>query len=238
MNDVSGRTDSILVVDDESEIVTLVAFQLENAGYVVHGAYSGREAIDISLREPVSLVILDLMLPDISGLDVLATLRSRPETENVAVLLLTALREDSDRVRGLAMGADDYLTKPFNPEELVLRVGAILRRGRSGRTPPTLQTIGDITIDHREHDVSIGDDLIDLTQTEYRLLSLFADNMGMTIDRQHLLQTIWGADPDMHTRTVDVHVQRLRAKLGPAGAMIKTVRGSGYQMNLETGDPQ
>src|SRR6476661_2538882 len=102
MNDVSGRTDSILVVDDESDIVTLVAFQLEHAGYVVHGAYSGREAIDIALRESVSLVILDLMLPDISGLDVLATLRSQPETQDVAVLLLSALREDSDRVRGLA----------------------------------------------------------------------------------------------------------------------------------------
>jgi two-component system phosphate regulon response regulator PhoB len=171
------------------------------------------------------------MLPGASGYEVLEKLRTAPATRDIAVLMLTARREEPDRIKGLALGADDYLTKPFSPQELVLRVGAILRRVSAGGSGPSdVLTIGPITIDRSEHRVSVDDRLIELTPTEYKLLLTLAERRGRVQGRAHLLETVWEAAPDIQTRTVDMHVQRLRTKLGGAGDLVETVRGFGYRL--------
>jgi two-component system phosphate regulon response regulator PhoB len=227
---VSGER--ILVVDDEPDIVALVAFHLVKAGYRVSTAGSGPDALNQARQDLPSLIILDLMLPGMSGFEVLEALRSDDATRGVAVLMLTARREEPDRIRGLSLGADDYLTKPFSPQELVLRVGAILRRVQQAQ-PATSETLraGPIVIDRAAHRVTIdGTGEVELTPTEYRLLLTLAERRGRVQARGLLLETVWEAAPDIQTRTVDMHVQRLRTKLGPAGEMIETVRGFGYRL--------
>jgi two-component system phosphate regulon response regulator PhoB len=234
----SGDDDSgtikerILVVDDEPDIVALVAYHLARAGYGVSTASTGPEALAKATAELPSLIVLDLMLPGMSGFDVLARLRAEPATAHIAVLTLTARRDEPDRVRGLTLGADDYLTKPFSPQELTLRVGAILRRLRSP-TPSATDTlkVGNVRIDRAAHQVKLDGEVVDLTPTEYKLLVTLAERKGRVLARTLLLETVWEAAPDIQTRTVDMHVQRLRAKLGPAGDMIETVRGFGYRIN-------
>jgi two-component system phosphate regulon response regulator PhoB len=222
----------ILVVDDEADIVALVAFHLVKAGYRVSTAGSGPDAIRLAHQDVPALIVLDLMLPGMSGFEVLETLRADEVTRHVAVLMLTARREEPDRIRGLSLGADDYLTKPFSPQELVLRVGAILRRIQQAQ-PASTDTLraGPIAIDRGAHRVSIdGAGEVDLTPTEYRLLLTLAERRGRVQARGLLLETVWEAAPDIQTRTVDMHVQRLRSKLGAAGEMIETVRGFGYRL--------
>jgi len=224
--------DRILVVDDEPDIVALVAYHLSKAGYRVTTASDGSDALVQANRDRPSLVVLDLMLPGMSGLAVLRTLRENENTRDVAVLLLTARREEADRIEGLSLGADDYLTKPFSPQELVLRVKAILRRsGSSSRPARDLITIGPLQVDREGLHATVDGAEIDLTATEFRLLLLLMDRTGRVQGRSHLLETIWEAAPDIQTRTVDMHVLRLRTKLGRAGAMIETVRGFGYRFN-------
>lgn len=235
---ISGNGDSgvvterILVVDDEPDIVALVAYHLARAGYGVSTASTGPEALAKASAELPALIVLDLMLPGMSGFDVIERLRSEPATASIAVLMLTARRDEPDRVRGLELGADDYLTKPFSPQELTLRVGAILRRLRA---PATLQSdvikIGAVRIDRAAHEVTVEGELIELTPTEYKLLLTLAERRGRVLARTLLLETVWEAAPDIQTRTVDMHVQRLRAKLGASGDMIETVRGFGYRIN-------
>lgn len=222
----------ILVVDDEPDIVALVAFHLVKAGYRVSTASSGPDALAQARQDTPALVVLDLMLPGVSGFDVLEDLRAHDATRQVAVLMLTARREEADRIRGLTIGADDYLTKPFSPQELVLRVGAILRRVQQGQVPSTdVLHVGPIHIDRGAHRVTV--DLlgeVELTPTEYRLLLTLAERRGRVQARGLLLETVWEAAPDIQTRTVDMHVQRLRTKLGSAGDLIETVRGFGYRL--------
>ncbi|MEO8575435.1 MAG: response regulator transcription factor [Gemmatimonadales bacterium] len=225
----------ILVVDDEPEIVRLIAFHLELAGYEVISALGGLQGLQLATGAFVSLIVLDLMLPELSGLEILAKLRADPQTHDVPVILLTALREDTDRIRGLAIGADDYLTKPFNPDELVLRVSAILRRSGASRPKGDETVIGDVAIDRSQPRIRICGNEVNLTVTEHRLLLMLADNPGEAQPRQHLLHTVWGSEPDCHTRTLDVHIQRLRVKLGGAAGMIETVRGYGYRMRSLSG---
>jgi two-component system, OmpR family, phosphate regulon response regulator PhoB len=221
----------VLVVDDEADIVALVAYHLVKAGYRVSTASSGPDALVAARQERPALIVLDLMLPGASGYEVLEQLRAQPATRDMAVLMLTARREEQDRIRGLSLGADDYLTKPFSPQELVLRVGAILRRlSAGGAGPADILTIGSITIDREEHRVSADGRPIDLTPTEYKLLLILAERRGRVQSRAHLLETVWEAAPDIQTRTVDMHVQRLRTKLGEAGDLIETVRGFGYRL--------
>ena len=228
--DSSQPTDRILIVDDEPEIVALVAYHLTMAGYRTLSAVNGAEAVQTARQNGISLLILDLLLPDMSGFDVLERIRAHPNPQNAPCLMLSALREDTDRIRGLSVGADDYLTKPFNPDELVLRVGAILRRARGPRMLDDVETIGDVSIDRGGRRVMIKGEDVGLTPTEYRLLLLLASNPGLAQGREQLLRMVWGAEPDMQTRTVDVHIQRLRTKLGDAGDMIETVRGYGYRL--------
>lgn len=222
----------ILVVDDEADILALVTYHLAKSGYRVSTATTGPDALRAAREERPALIVLDLMLPGMSGFDVLEQLRSDPATSGIAVLMLTARREEPDRIRGLSIGADDYLTKPFSPQELVLRVGAILRRTAAGAVaaPGDDLIVGPIRIDRAAHRVAIEGHDVELTPTEYKLLLTLAERRGRVQARAHLLETVWEAAPDIQTRTVDMHVQRLRAKLGPAGELIETVRGFGYRL--------
>ncbi len=231
MNPAPPTADRILVVDDEPEIVALVAYHLAKAGYRVTTASSGQDALDMALRERPALIVLDLMLPGMSGFDVLEHVRGDDATRDVAVLMLTARREEPDRIRGLSLGADDYLTKPFSPAELVLRVGAILRRAGAAPTSTTDRlAIGVLNIDRSAMSVAVDGHAVELTPTEFKLLLTLAERRGRVQGRAHLLETVWDAAPDIQTRTVDMHVQRLRTKLGVAGDMIETVRGFGYRL--------
>lgn len=221
----------ILVVDDEPEIVALVAYHLGKAGYRLATASTGQDALDAARRDRFSLIVLDLMLPGMSGFDVLEALRSDDATRDVAVLMLTARREEPDRIRGLSLGADDYLTKPFSPAELVLRVAAILRRSGAAPTASTdVLSIGPMKIDRAAMTVGVDGHAVELTPTEFKLLLTLAERRGRVQGRGHLLETVWEAAPDIQTRTVDMHVQRLRTKLGAAGDLIETVRGFGYRL--------
>ncbi|MFN2397534.1 MAG: response regulator [Gemmatimonadaceae bacterium] len=223
----------VLVVDDEPDIVALVAYHLAKAGYRVSTASSGPEALRSAAEERPALIVLDLMLPGMSGFDVVEQLRAAEGTSGVAVLMLTARKEEQDRIRGLALGADDYLTKPFSPQELVLRVGAILRRTTAGGSSQTdIISIGPIEIDRAAHRVSVEGSEIELTPTEYKLLLTLAERRGRVQARSLLLESVWEAAPDIQTRTVDMHVQRLRNKLGSAGDLIETVRGFGYRLGV------
>jgi len=231
MNLPPALTDRVLVVDDEPEIVALVAYHLAKAGYRVATAAAGHDAIDIARRERPALIVLDLMLPGMSGFEVLEVLRADDITRDVAVLMLTARREEVDRIRGLSLGADDYLTKPFSPQELVLRVAAILRRvSQPQTTSGDVLVVGPLRIDRSALTVQVDEQAIELTATEYKLLLTLAERRGRVQGRGHLLETVWEAAPDIQTRTVDMHVQRLRSKLGAAGDLIETVRGFGYRL--------
>jgi two-component system phosphate regulon response regulator PhoB len=226
----ANATHRILVVDDEPDITALVAYHLAKAGYRVSTAATGPDALKAAREERPDIVILDLMLPGVSGYDVLAELRRRDETREVGVILLTARREEADRIRGLSLGADDYLTKPFSPQELSLRVQAVLRRlGSPAVSAGSTLAAGPISIDRSAHRVTIGGQELTLTATEYKLLLTLIERRGRVQTRPQLLETVWEAQPDIQTRTVDMHVQRLRTKLGEAGKLIETVRGFGYR---------
>ena len=220
----------ILVVDDEPDITALVAYHLAKAGYRVSTAANGPDALKAAREEKPDIVILDVMLPGVSGYDVLAELRRREETREVGVILLTAKREEPDRIRGLSLGADDYLTKPFSPAELALRVNGLLRRlAAPAVSSGSTLAAGPISIERSGHRVVVDGKEIELTATEYKLLLTLVERRGRVQTRPQLLETVWEAQPDIQTRTVDMHVQRLRTKLGPAGELIETVRGFGYR---------
>ena len=207
-----------------------MAYHLARAGYRVSTASTGQEAIKAAREERPDVVVLDLMLPGVSGYEVLRELRRHPDTGDVGVILLTARREEADRIKGLSLGADDYLTKPFSPQELTLRVSAVLRRLASPAVAAgSLLVEGRLWIDRGAHRVTLGGEEVPLTATEYKLLLTLVERRGRVQTRPQLLETVWDAQPDIQTRTVDMHVQRLRAKLGDVGELIETVRGFGYR---------
>ena len=220
----------ILVVDDEPDITALVAYHLARAGYRVSTAGNGQDALKAAREERPDVVVLDLMLPGVSGYEVLRELRQREETREVGVILLTARREEIDRIKGLSLGADDYLTKPFSPQELTLRIAAILRRLSAPAVAGGSSLVeGPLTIDKAAHRITLhGKDVV-LTATEFKLLLTLVERRGRVQTRPQLLETVWEAQPDIQTRTVDMHVQRLRSKLGEVGELIETVRGFGYR---------
>lgn len=223
-------THRVLVVDDEADITALVAYHLARAGYRVSTAASGPEALRAAREERPDIVILDLMLPGVSGYEVLQGLRAQEETRNVGVILLTARREEPDRVKGFSLGADDYLTKPFSPQELTLRVAALLRRLAAPAVAAGSSILaGGLEIDRSAHRVTVDDVEIQLTATEYKLLDTLVERRGRVQSRERLLQDVWMHQPDMQTRTVDMHIQRLRSKLKGHGDMIETIRGFGYR---------
>ncbi|MBI4519917.1 MAG: response regulator transcription factor [Gemmatimonadetes bacterium] len=225
----------VLVVEDEPDIAALVAYQLAREAMRVETVTDGRAALAAADRESPDLIVLDLMLPGLSGYDVLAELRRRPETRGIPVIVLTAKREEEDRVRGLELGADDYVTKPFSPRELLLRVRAVLRRVRQPAVEAGARILraGSLIVDVDAHAVTANGESVDLTPTEYRLLVMLLERRGRAQSRKQLLAGAWDMDSEvadrLKTRTVDMHVRRLRAKLGPEGDAIETVRGFGYR---------
>jgi two-component system phosphate regulon response regulator PhoB len=229
--------DRILVVDDEPDITALVAYHLAKRGYRVSTASNGVDALEIAARERPDLLVLDLMLPGRSGFEVLEELQRRSETQGAGVILLTACSEKEERLRGLAMGADDYVTKPFSPEELVLRVAAVLRRLRApSLDAKTSLSAGPLTIDREAHRVLLDGQEVPLTTTEFELLQVLVERRGRVQSRARLLQDVWHAASDIQTRTVDMHMQRLRAKVGRAADLLETVRGVGYRFRAENGN--
>ena len=227
----------ILVVEDEAEIAALIAYQLTREGYRVETALSGTVALDAIHRDVPDLIVLDRMLPGLSGDEVLRSLKSDPATQGVPILFVTAKREQRDRIDGLELGADDYLTKPFSPRELVLRVDAILRRAHGELKPVAgggrILSAGPLRVDTGAHIVTLDGREVPLTPTEFRLLRTLMERRGRTQSRRQLLSEAWNVDSStagrLHTRTVDMHVRRLRGKLGSAGDWIETVRGFGYR---------
>lgn len=229
-----GDARRILVVEDEADIAALVAYQLTRAGFQVQTVSSGNEALESIERQVPHLVVLDIMLSGLSGLEVLEKLRADAATREVPVLLLTALREASDRIRGLELGADDYLTKPFSPKELVLRVEAVLRRSTGSAAARGLLLRADgLRLDPAAARAWWQDEELQLTPTEFRLLRTLLERRGRTLSRNQLLESVWEVDARvagrLQTRTVDMHMRRLRAKLGEAGDWVRTVRGFGYR---------
>ncbi|MET0272158.1 MAG: phosphate regulon transcriptional regulator PhoB [Phenylobacterium sp.] len=228
---MSGR---ILIVEDDDALATLLHYNLEKEGYDVALAPDGDEALTLMKEALPDLVVLDWMLPKVSGIEVCRRLRARPETRNLPVIMLTARGEESDRIRGLDTGADDYVVKPFAMSELSARVRAVLRRLRPGLAEDRVR-IGDIIIDRVAHRVKRNGKEIHLGPTEYRLLDHFMQHPGRVFSREQLLDAVWGSDVYVEARTVDVHVGRLRKalNLGEARDPIRTVRSAGYALDLD-----
>jgi DNA-binding response OmpR family regulator len=221
----------ILVVDDESNIIELVRLYLEREGYEVDEASNGTDAVSKQRAGNPDLILLDLMLPDIDGYEVCRRIRTQSDTP---ILMLTARKEDIDKIVGLELGADDYLTKPFNPRELVARVRAILRRYQAGLQPGDIAEMGKLRIDFPRQEVTVNSHPVKLRTKEFSLLSTFIRNPGIVLSREKLLEDVWGFDYYGESRTVDVHVNHLRDKLTGSGVHIETVRGTGYK--ITTGD--
>jgi two-component system phosphate regulon response regulator PhoB len=221
----------LLLVEDDRTLAELVAFHFERAGYAVTRTGDGEEALILVEEIRPDIILLDWMIEGISGIEVCRRLRRRPTTANVPIVMLTARGEEDDRVRGLETGADDYVTKPFSPKELVARVGAVLRRVRPALAAQSLE-YGGVEMDLVGHRVRRGGKPVPLGPTEYRLLRHFLENPGRVYSRQQLLETVWPHSEDIELRTVDVHVRRLRQALGEPD-VIRTVRSAGYALDLE-----
>ena len=224
----------ILVADDEVDVLNLVALNLKNAGYSVLKAEDGPAALEAARASLPALIVLDLMLPGIPGLEVCKTLKNEPATKLIPIIMLTAKAEEVDRIVGLELGADDYLTKPFSPRELVLRVKSVLRRAAAASDPGDHLALGDIKIDRSRYEVTVKGKPIEFTATEFKLLTMLIERRGRVQSRDTLLNDVWGYEAAIDTRTVDTHIRRLREKLGKAADCIETVRGFGYRV----ADPQ
>jgi len=221
----------ILIADDEPDVVDLVAANLRTAGYDVSKAHDGPSALTAVRGEMPNLLVLDLMLPGMSGLEVCRALKADPATSAIPIVMLTAKAEEVDRIVGLELGADDYITKPFSPRELVLRVKSVLRRSdKSEASGDGVLTVGGIALDRSRLQVSIDGKSVDFTATELKLLTLLMERRGRVQSREVLLNEVWGYESMIDTRTVDTHVRRLREKLGPTADCIETVRGFGYRI--------
>ena len=220
----------ILVVDDEPDALEVLGFKLREAGYTPIVAKDGTRALALARDERPDLIVLDVMLPEVDGLEVCKILRRDPSTSAIPIIMLTARAAEMDRVLGLELGADDYVTKPFSPRELVIRIRKQLARSRSGDEAGTHLRIGDIQIDVPRHAVQVGPKAITLTATEFRLLEILARRRGRVQSRDRLLQDVWGYENPIDSRTVDTHMRRLREKLGEAAQHLETVRGVGYRV--------
>jgi DNA-binding response OmpR family regulator len=221
----------ILVVDDEKDIVDLVRYHAEKAGFDCSTAGDGAAGLRLARQARPDLIVLDLMLPGLDGLEVCRQLRRDPATGRVPIIMLTARAEEVDRVVGLEVGADDYVVKPFSPRELVARIRAILRRAEARPPAAAVTRIGALTVDEPRHQVAVGDTSVDLTVKEFGLLAALVRAGGRVLSREHLLDTVWGYAnaSEIESRTVDVHIRRLREKLGAEAHRVVTVKGVGYR---------
>lgn len=220
----------IVIIEDERDLAELLAFNLEKEGWRTIIALDGRTGFERVSAELPDIVILDLMLPEMSGTEVCKRLRKQESTAAIPIIMVTAKGEEIDRVVGFEVGADDYLVKPFSSRELLLRIKAILRRSAPDVKVDKNLVLGEVTIDPSRHTVTVRKEEVVLTSTEYKLLFTLAERPGRVQSRERLLQDVWGYSSDADTRTVDTHITRLRGKLGEAGEMIITVRGFGYKM--------
>jgi phosphate regulon transcriptional regulator PhoB len=226
----------ILVVDDEADLVELVSYNLKKEGFSVDSALDGEAALVKIKKNRYDLVVLDLMLPGIQGMELCRILRSDPKTEALSIIMLTAKGEEVDKILGLELGADDYITKPFSPRELVARVKAVLRRSMEKLTPERMLKVGDLVIDTERYTVSVKGKPIKLSATEFKLLLFLAERKGKVFNREQLLDAIWSDEAFVEPRTVDVHIRRLRAQIEEDPAhpgYIKTLRGIGYFFDVK-----
>ncbi|MGB8273982.1 MAG: phosphate regulon transcriptional regulator PhoB [Alphaproteobacteria bacterium] len=223
---------TILIVEDEDAIVALLRYNLEREGFGVTAARDGEEALQVIADSRPTLAIIDWMIPYVSGLELCRQIRRRPDTRNLPIIILTARGEEADRIRGLESGADDYVTKPFSPSELIARVRAVLRRASPSFGQETLK-FGDIVMDLVAHRVQRGKENVHLGPTEFRLLRHFLENPGRVFSREQLLDAVWGRDVFVGPRTVDTHIRRLRQALAAGGCsdIIRTVRSAGYGLD-------
>jgi two-component system, OmpR family, phosphate regulon response regulator PhoB len=222
-------TEKILIVEDEVDVAELLAHHLRKEGFSVEIVGNGRVAFAAVKNELPALIVLDLMLPEISGLELCRMIKSNPETARVPILMLSARIEEIDRVLGFELGAEDYVVKPFSPRELVLRIRAILRRfSKDGQQE--LLRVGELVLNRARHEVRVADRVIDCTATEFKLLAILMEREGRVQERDRLLSDVWGYDSVIDTRTVDTHMRRLRDKLGPHSCYIETIRGFGYRL--------
>jgi two-component system phosphate regulon response regulator PhoB len=219
----------ILAVDDEPDALELITVNLNNAGFSVTTAEDGAEALRKARANPPDLILLDLMLPQIDGLEVCKLLRRDEATRDIPIIMLTAKATELDRVLGLELGADDYVTKPFSPRELVLRVKGMLRRRQNPDEPEERLSVGTLVVDVPRHAVTIQGKGIELTATEFKLITILVQRRGRVLSREQLLRDVWEYDAIIDSRTVDTHVRRLREKLGSAARHLETVRGVGYR---------
>ncbi len=225
--------EKILAIDDDPDILSLVRYNLEREGFSVLTAANGQEALQLAHSQLPQAIILDLMLPEVDGLEVFRQVKRDPNLSDVPLIVLTAKGEETDRVVGFELGADDYITKPFSPRELVLRLKAILKRSTSREEPAKRIAFGDLLIDLDRHRVWVGGQEVQLTLMEFGLLSILAGRRGRVQTRDRLLADVWNYDSDVDSRTVDTHIRRLRSKLGRWGEAIETVRGMGYRFREE-----
>ncbi|MEO7934549.1 MAG: response regulator [Chthoniobacterales bacterium] len=222
-------SEKIIVVDDEVDVADLIAFHLQKAKYTVLTVADGAAALPLIREEMPALVVLDLMLPGVSGLEICRVLKSDPKLARIPVIMLTAKAEEVDRIVGFELGADDYVVKPFSPREFVLRVNAVVRRNAPGSVPDRL-VAGEIAVDRTKHTVLVAGRPVDCTATEFKLISILIERRGRVQSRDRLLSDVWGYEAAIDTRTVDTHMRRLREKLGRYGAYLETVRGFGYRI--------
>ena len=225
---------TILIIEDENDLAELVAFNLEKEGYRPLIAPDGPSGLEAARHNSPDLILLDLMLPGMSGMEICKVLKSRDKTARIPIIMLTAKGEEIDRVVGFEVGADDYVVKPFSPRELLLRIKAVLRRAGSEESVSKIIKVGPISIDTDRHIVIVDGKEVILTTTEFKLLFNLAERLGRVQSRDRLLKDVWGINHMGDTRTVDTHITRLRTKLGEAGEMIKTIRGFGYKMEAES----
>ncbi len=221
----------ILIIEDEPDLAGLVEYNLQAAGFQTETAGTGASGLAKARAQRPDLVLLDLMLPDLPGTEVLRLLKGDAELRRAAVIIVSAKGQEDDRIQGLELGADDYVAKPFSVRELLLRVKAVLRRADAEEGPAVLLSSGDIELDGSRHQVRVKGQEVVLTALEFRLLRTLLERPDRVQTREVLLSDVWGIQAEIHTRTVDTHIKRLREKLGPAGDIIETVRGVGYKLS-------
>jgi len=226
----------ILIVEDDKNISKLVKFNLEKEGFDAFAVPNGEEALEHLKRFSTDLIVLDIMLPKINGFDVCRFIKQDPKLKDIPVIMVTAKGEEVDRIVGLELGADDYIVKPFSPRELVLRVRAILKRGKSEGAKKNILTSGNLLIDIEKHKVTVNKKEIELAPMEFKLLATLVERQGRVQSREQLLTDVWDIAADVDTRTIDTHIRRLREKLGKAGDLLETVRGLGYRCKEDNED--
>jgi len=228
--------EKILVIEDDKHISKLVKYNLEKTGYDCTIVEDGEKALDVLNKQGIDLILLDIMLPKMDGFEVCRLIKQDTKLKNIPIIMLTAKGEEVDRIVGLELGADDYVIKPFSPRELMLRIKAILKRGKQEELPKDIIKRGTLIIDVPKHRVTVNNKEVELTPIEFKLLVTLIERKGRLQSRDRLLTDVWGIDAEIYTRTVDTHIKRLREKLGKAGDSIETVRGLGYRFKEEDED--